>query len=51
VKALASPEMQRVMDVSGMYAVGSSPDAFAAFLRQDFEYQDHLLGELGLKAH
>jgi tripartite-type tricarboxylate transporter receptor subunit TctC len=51
VKALASPEMKRVIDVSGMYSVGSSPDEFAAFLRKDFEYQDHLLGELGLKVH
>jgi len=50
-KALESPEMKRVMDVSGMYPVGSSPDEFAAFLRKDFDYQDHLLGELGLKVH
>jgi tripartite-type tricarboxylate transporter receptor subunit TctC len=51
VKALGSPEMKRVMDVSGMYPVGSSPEEFAAFLRKDFQYQDHLLGELGLKVH
>jgi tripartite-type tricarboxylate transporter receptor subunit TctC len=51
LKVLASPEMKRVMDVSGMYPVGSSPEEFAAFLRKDFDYQDHLLGELGLKVH
>src|SRR5262249_59335882 len=50
-KALESPEMKRVMDVSGMYPVGSSPEEFAAFLHKDYEYQDHLLGELGLKVH
>jgi len=43
--------MRRVFDVSGMYPVGSSPEEFAAFLRKDFAYQDHLLGELGLKVH
>jgi tripartite-type tricarboxylate transporter receptor subunit TctC len=51
VKALGTPELKRVMDVSGMYPVGSSPDEFADFLRKDYEYQDHLLGELGLKVH
>lgn len=47
--ALSSPELKRVLDVSGMYAVGSSPEEFAAFLRQDYQYQDKLMGELGLK--
>lgn len=47
--ALSSPELKRVLDVSGMYAVGSSPDEFAAFLKQDYAYQDKLMGELGLK--
>jgi tripartite-type tricarboxylate transporter receptor subunit TctC len=47
--ALSSSELQRVLDVSGMYPVGSSPDEFAAFLQQDYAYQDRLMGELGLK--
>jgi tripartite-type tricarboxylate transporter receptor subunit TctC len=47
--ALASPELQRVLDVSGMYPVGSSPEEFAAFLQKDYAYQDELMTELGLK--
>lgn len=47
--ALASAELKRVLDVSGMYAVGSSPEEFAAFLERDYQYQDKLMGELGLK--
>jgi hypothetical protein len=38
-----------VLGVSGMYTVGSSPEEFAAFLKQDYAYQDKLMGELGLK--
>ena len=33
-----------------MYAVGSSPAEFAAFLKHDYDYQDRLMDELGLKA-
>ncbi len=47
--ALSSPQLKRVLDVSGMYTVGSSPEEFAAFLKQDYAYQDKLMGELGLK--
>jgi tripartite-type tricarboxylate transporter receptor subunit TctC len=47
--ALASPQLQRVLDISGMYPVGSSPEEFAAFLQHDYQYQDRLMGELGLK--
>jgi putative tricarboxylic transport membrane protein len=47
--ALSSPQLKRVLDVSGMYPVGSSPEEFAAFLKQDYAYQDRLMGELGLK--
>jgi tripartite-type tricarboxylate transporter receptor subunit TctC len=47
--ALASPQLQRVLDISGMYPVGSSPEEFAAFLQRDYQYQDRLMGELGLK--
>jgi tripartite-type tricarboxylate transporter receptor subunit TctC len=48
-KALASPELSRVIDVAGMYPVGSSPDEFGQFLRADFEYQGRLMDELGLR--
>ncbi len=32
-----------------MYMVGSPPDEFAAFLENDYTYQDRLMSELGLK--
>lgn len=47
--ALSSPRLKRILDVSGMYPVGSSPEEFAAFLKKDYAYQDKLMGELGLK--
>ena len=48
--ALASPELKRVMETAGMYAVGSRPEEFAAFLKKDLDYQGRLMDELGLKA-
>jgi len=33
-----------------MYVVGSSPAEFAAFLQHDYDDQDKLMTELGLKA-
>lgn len=50
-KALDAPEAKRVMDVTGMYMVGSPPDEFAAFLQNDYTYQDRLMSELGLKTN
>ena len=50
MKALAAPEIKRVIDVGGFYAIGSTPDEFAAFLKRDYEYQRRLMGDLGLKA-
>lgn len=47
--ALSSPQLKRVLDVSGMYPVGSSPEEFGAFLKKDYAYQDKLMSELGLK--
>ena len=47
--SLDSAELQRVFNVSGMYGVGSSPDEFAQFLKADYDYQDKLMTELGLK--
>jgi tripartite-type tricarboxylate transporter receptor subunit TctC len=49
LKALASPALQRVIDSAGQYVVGSTPDEFAAFLKQDFDYQGKLMDELDLK--
>jgi tripartite-type tricarboxylate transporter receptor subunit TctC len=50
VNALATPELKRIMQTAGMYAVGSRPEEFAAFLRRDLEFQGRLMDELGLKA-
>jgi tripartite-type tricarboxylate transporter receptor subunit TctC len=50
LKALSTPEVKRVIEIGGFYVVGSSPDEFTAFLKQDFEYQNRLMDELGLKA-
>jgi tripartite-type tricarboxylate transporter receptor subunit TctC len=50
LKALATPEAKRVIDAGGFYAVGSTPDEFDAFLRKDYEFQNRLMDELGLKA-
>ena len=49
-KALDAPEVTRVINAAGMYAVGSSPAEFAAFLQHDYDYQGKLMTELGLKA-
>jgi tripartite-type tricarboxylate transporter receptor subunit TctC len=50
LKALATPEAKRVIDVGGFYTVGSTPEEFGAFLRKDYDYQNRLMDELGLKA-
>lgn len=50
LKALATPEVKRVIDVGGFYAVGSTPVEFATFLSKDYDYQGRLMSELGLKA-
>jgi tripartite-type tricarboxylate transporter receptor subunit TctC len=50
MKALATPELRHAIEAGGFYAVGSTPDEFAAFLKKDYEYQDRLMGDLGLKA-
>jgi len=48
IKALKAPELQRVIDVGGFYTVGSSPDEFGGFLRNDYEFQGKLMKEIGL---
>jgi tripartite-type tricarboxylate transporter receptor subunit TctC len=48
-KALASPEMSGVIEKSGQYVAGSTPDEFLAFLRSDNAYQGKLMEEIGLK--
>jgi tripartite-type tricarboxylate transporter receptor subunit TctC len=50
LKALETPEVRRVIDAGGFYAVGGAPERFAAFLKQDYDHQNRLMTELGLKA-
>ena len=48
-KALAAPSLRGVIDNSGQYVVGSTPEEFLEFLKQDDVYQDRLMTDLGLK--
>jgi putative tricarboxylic transport membrane protein len=49
-RALATPEIKRLIEDAGLYVVGSKPDEFAAFIKQDYDYQGRLMDQLGLKA-
>jgi tripartite-type tricarboxylate transporter receptor subunit TctC len=46
---LATPQLKRIVEDNGLYIVGSSPEAFAAYLKRDHEFQGRLMGELGLR--
>jgi tripartite-type tricarboxylate transporter receptor subunit TctC len=48
-KAMKSPDLQKFLAGSGMYFVDSGPEEFASFLKKDYDYQDKLMAELGLK--
>jgi tripartite-type tricarboxylate transporter receptor subunit TctC len=48
-KALATPELKRIIETNGLYSVGSTPDDFAAYLKQDYDDQGRLMDELGLR--
>jgi len=50
-KALAAPELKRIMETSDYYISGSKPDEFSAFLKKDYEAQDTLMREVGLKTN
>ena len=49
-KALASPELKRIVEDNGLFVVGSKPDEFAAYLKNDYAFQGTLMDELGMKA-
>jgi tripartite-type tricarboxylate transporter receptor subunit TctC len=49
VKALASPDLRRIVEDNGLFIVGSSPEEFAAYIKQDFDYQGKLMDELDLR--
>jgi tripartite-type tricarboxylate transporter receptor subunit TctC len=48
-KAMKSPALQKFLAGSGMYFVDSGPEQFATFLKNDYDYQNKLMTELGLK--
>ena len=50
IKALATPELKRIVEDNGLYVVGSQPDEFASYLKKDYEFQGALMEELGMKA-
>jgi tripartite-type tricarboxylate transporter receptor subunit TctC len=50
VKALASPELTKVIAEAGLKAVGSSPEEFARFVQRDLEWQRAIVQRIGLQA-
>jgi tripartite-type tricarboxylate transporter receptor subunit TctC len=50
IKALASPELKRIVEDNGLFVVGSKPDEFGAYLKNDYAFQGTLMDELGMKA-
>ncbi|QDM15850.1 tripartite tricarboxylate transporter substrate binding protein [Tardiphaga sp. vice352] len=49
MRALETPEVRKLIEENGLYVVGSSPDEFAAYIKQDFDYQKKLMDEVGLR--
>lgn len=49
-EALAADELKRLMDANGFEINASTPDAFAAFIRSEYEAWGKLLREAGIKA-
>jgi tripartite-type tricarboxylate transporter receptor subunit TctC len=47
--ALVAPELKRIMEISDYFMSGSKPDEFSAFLKKDYDFQDKLMREVGLK--
>lgn len=49
-KVLTGPEMQKVMDVSGITKVASTPEEFAAFLEKDLAFNRDIMKAIGIEA-
>ena len=47
-QALDTPAMQRLLETSGLQRVGSTPEEFAAFLKDDIVYQAQVNKRIGL---
>ena len=45
-KALASPELKRIVEDNGLFVVGSTPDELTAYVKKDYEFQGRLMDEL-----
>jgi tripartite-type tricarboxylate transporter receptor subunit TctC len=48
VKALKTPMLQKVLAESGVRAIGSTPQEFARFLKQDLQWQVEISKRIGL---
>jgi tripartite-type tricarboxylate transporter receptor subunit TctC len=49
VKALATPSVRKYLAEADYFAVGSSPEAFAEFLRNDIARQEIIARQIGLQ--
>jgi tripartite-type tricarboxylate transporter receptor subunit TctC len=49
VKVLANPELRKVFESGALEVIGSSPQEFAAFIKNDFEVQKGIVTLLGLQ--
>lgn len=49
VKALKTPLLQKVLDDSGVRAIGSTPEEFARFLEDDMRWQVDTIKRIGLQ--
>lgn len=49
VKALADPALRKVFDDGALEIVGSTPEEYAAFLKEDFQRQKSIITQLGLQ--
>lgn len=47
--ALNTPELKKVIETSGLDAVGSTPEEFVSFLEKDFVHQRDVMQRIGLK--
>jgi len=47
-KVLDSPEMEKVLETSGIEKVASSPQEFAKFLEQDLEFNRKAMQRIGI---
>ena len=49
LKAIKGPVLAKLFDETGMYPTGTSPEEFAAYVKEDVQRQARLVADLGLK--